>query len=125
MKAYVESYGYTLINTCLIALGYGLDEYRQVLGILLFTTASGLTLGPTQPSIKWVPGALFLRVKRPGRETDRSPPSTTKVKECMELCVHFPDTPSWRGAPLNKSTGITLLYSSGKIFYTSPNCLQP
>jgi hypothetical protein len=31
-------------------------------------------LGPTQPPIQWVPGALSLGVKRPGREADHSPP---------------------------------------------------
>jgi hypothetical protein len=29
-----------------------------------------MALGPTQPSIQWVPGALSLGVKRPGREAD-------------------------------------------------------
>jgi hypothetical protein len=53
-----------------IALGYGLDdrgfESREGLGIFLFTTASRLALGTTQPPIQWVPGALSLGVKRPG-----------------------------------------------------------
>jgi hypothetical protein len=48
-------------------LGYGLDdqgfESRQGLGIFLYTTASRPVLGPTQPPIQWVPGALSLRVK--------------------------------------------------------------
>jgi len=38
-------------------------------------------LGPTQPPIQWVPGALFLEVKRPGREADHSPPPSAEVKE--------------------------------------------
>jgi len=29
----------------------------------------------TQPSTQWLPGALFVGVKRSGRETDHSPPS--------------------------------------------------
>jgi hypothetical protein len=49
-------------------------------------------LGPTQPPIQWVPGALSLRVKRPGREADHSTPSSADVKECVELhlpvCLH-------------------------------------
>jgi len=37
-------------------------------------------LGPTQPPIQGVPGALW-GVKRPGREADHSPPSNDEVKE--------------------------------------------
>jgi len=33
--------------------------------------------GVTQPPIQWIPGALFLGVKRPGREADHSFPSRT------------------------------------------------
>jgi hypothetical protein len=36
-------------------------------------------LGPTQPPIQWVPGALRMWVKRPGRETHHSHPSTAVV----------------------------------------------
>jgi hypothetical protein len=43
-------------------------ESRQVLGIFLFTTVSRTAVGPTQPPIQWVPGALSLGVKWPGRE---------------------------------------------------------
>jgi hypothetical protein len=39
-----------------------------------------MALGPTQPPIHWVPGAFSLGVKRPGREADHSPPSSTEVK---------------------------------------------
>jgi hypothetical protein len=48
--------------------------------------------------IQWVPGTLSLGVKRPGRETDHSPPPSAEVKECVELYLHFPNTSSWRGA---------------------------
>jgi len=34
---------------------------------------------PTQPPIHWIAGALFLGVKRPGREADHSPPSSDEV----------------------------------------------
>jgi hypothetical protein len=68
-------------------MGYGLDdrvfEYRQGLGIFLFTTAFGPALGPTQPPIKWVKGALSLGVKGPGLNADHSPPSCAELKECM------------------------------------------
>jgi hypothetical protein len=71
-------------SSAVIVLGYGLDdrgfESRQGLGILLLTTASRLALGPTQPPIQRVPGALSLGVKRPGSEADHSPPSSAEVK---------------------------------------------
>jgi hypothetical protein len=57
----------------------GFDS-RRGLEIFLFTTASRTALGPTEPPIQWVSGALSLRVKRPGREADHSPPSSAEVK---------------------------------------------
>jgi hypothetical protein len=86
-------------------LGFG---SRRGLGIFLFTTASRKALGPTQTPIQWVPGAVFLGVKWPGREADHSPPSSAEVKESVELYLHSSSTPSWRGARLKKSTGTTL-----------------
>jgi hypothetical protein len=58
----------------------GFDS-RRGLGIFLLVTASRTALGPTQPLMQWVPGALSLEVKRPGREADHSPPSSAEVKE--------------------------------------------
>jgi hypothetical protein len=37
-------------------------------------------LGPTQPSIQRVPGALSPGIKRPGREADHSDPTSAEVK---------------------------------------------
>jgi hypothetical protein len=39
-----------------------------------------------------------------GREDDHSPPSSTKVKECVELYLHSPNISSWRGAQLSTET---------------------
>jgi hypothetical protein len=68
-----------------IALGYGLDdrgfESPQGLGIFLFTAASRPAMGPTQPPIQWVPGALSLGLKLPGREADNSPRSSAEATE--------------------------------------------
>jgi len=51
--------------------------------------------------------ALCLGVKWPGREADHSPPSSARVKECMELYLHSPNT-SWRGAQLSTGTILPL-----------------
>jgi hypothetical protein len=74
-----------------IATDYGLDD-RMIgvrippgLGIFFFDTASRPALGPTQPLIQRVPGALSVGVERPGCEVDHSPPSTDEVKERVQL----------------------------------------
>jgi hypothetical protein len=96
-----------------ITLSYGLDdrgfESRQGLGIFLFTTASRPALGPTQPPIQWVPGALSLGVKRPGRQADYSPVSSAEVKECMDLYFH--------STPQYARTASFPIYSSCLVFY--------
>jgi hypothetical protein len=47
----------------------------------LFSTSSRSTLGSTQPSMQCVLGALSTGVKRPGLESDLSPPVTAAVKK--------------------------------------------
>jgi hypothetical protein len=71
----------------------------------IFTTASRTAQGPTQPAIQWVPGALSLGVKRPGREADHLPPSHAEVKAYL----HSRNTLSWRGAQLKKESTGTIL----------------
>jgi hypothetical protein len=76
-------------------------------GIFPFIIASRPVLGPTQPPIQWVPGALSLGIKRPRREAYHSLPSSAEVKECVELYLHSPT--SSHGVVLSwKSTGATL-----------------
>jgi hypothetical protein len=48
-------------------------------GILLSSKTSRPALGPTQPPVGWVLGAVFTGVKWPGSETDHSPPSSAEV----------------------------------------------
>jgi hypothetical protein len=45
-----------------------------------------------------------------GREADHSPPSSAEVKEWVELYLHAPSTPSWRGAQLGEARGQLYLY---------------
>jgi hypothetical protein len=72
--------------------GPGFDS-RQGKEIFLYSTASRATLGPTQPPIQWVPGALSPGVKRPRCEADHSPPSSAEVKRggdisLLTVCLH-------------------------------------
>jgi hypothetical protein len=76
--------------------GYGLDFVKdtgfsgsrdsdgfgsRLCKIFLFSTTYRPTLGPTQPSNQWLPGALSPEVKRQGREADLSHLSNTEFKK--------------------------------------------
>jgi hypothetical protein len=82
---------------------------------------SRTALGPTQPPIQCVPGALSLGVKRLGREADHSSPSSAEVKNAWSST----STPSigLHGMVLSLSTGTlplpftvedSMSYSHGK-----------
>jgi hypothetical protein len=51
----------------------------------VFTTTSRSDLEPTQPPIQWVAGAVSVGVKRPGREADHSPPSSSEFKNAWSI----------------------------------------
>jgi hypothetical protein len=55
-----------------------------------FATASRPALGPTQPPIQWVPGALSHGLKRPWREADHSRPSSAEVKNAWSYTTTLP-----------------------------------
>jgi hypothetical protein len=56
----------------------------------------------------------FSGVKRTGREADHSPPFSAEVKECVELYLQSPNTPSWLGVQLNTGTTLSLPLLDGK-----------
>jgi hypothetical protein len=62
------------------------------------------SLGPTQPPIQGVPGALSLGVKQPDHDADHSPQSSAEVKN-VELYLH--SSIRFHGMALS-STGTTL-----------------
>jgi hypothetical protein len=63
-----------------IGIGYGAGrqwfDSRQGHVILHFSTTSRTT----RSYIPWLPAALSLRLKRPGSESDHSPPSSAEIK---------------------------------------------
>jgi hypothetical protein len=63
---------------------------RQRLGIFLFVTVFKPALRLTQPPIQWEPGPFSPGVKWLGRETDRSPSSSAKVKNAWRYTSTFP-----------------------------------
>jgi hypothetical protein len=85
---------------------------------------TGWMIGSSRPGRGWEffttasksPGALSLGIKRPGRETDQSSPSSTEVKECVELYLNSPNIPSWCGAQFKeKAQGQIFLYVYGTL----------
>jgi hypothetical protein len=84
-------------STVSIATGYRLDDRGRSsspsrIKNILFSALSRLVLGPTQPPIQWVPGALSSEVKQPGREADHSPPASAKVKKLWIYTSTLPYT---------------------------------
>jgi hypothetical protein len=87
----------------------------------------GFFSSPPRPERLWGPpsrlssgyqGILSVGVKRPGREADHSPPTSAEVKELVELYIHSPDTPSWRGAQLKHRDNFTFAFTfSGRILF--------
>jgi hypothetical protein len=65
--------------------------------IFLFSTAYRPALGPTQPPIQWVPGALSSAMKRLRNEADHPPTSSTEVKTGRAV-LPFPHTSTWPDA---------------------------
>jgi hypothetical protein len=69
-----------------IETGYGLGGQEVGVpvpaGSRVFSVASRPALGPTQPTIQWVLGALSQGVNRQGgREAEHSPPTSAEVKK--------------------------------------------
>jgi hypothetical protein len=56
----------------------GFESWRRQ-EILRFFRSSRPAVGPTQPPVQWVPVFLGI-VTRPGRDVDRSPPTSSEVK---------------------------------------------
>jgi hypothetical protein len=65
--------------------------------IFPLSVTSRSDLGPTQPPIRWVPGAVSSGVKRQGHEADDSLSSVAEVKNGGAV-PSLSHTSSWRGA---------------------------
>jgi hypothetical protein len=67
----------------------GFDSRRE---LVIFLFHHRVQNGPGADPASYPVGTRgsFLGVKRPGRESDNSPPSSAEVKEWVELYLHFP-----------------------------------
>jgi hypothetical protein len=89
-------------------LGYGLDDWgsrvRFPVGAGNFSLHHRVQNGSGTHSASYPMGTRgsFPASKAAGVEADHSPPSSAEVKECVELYLHFPNTPSWCGAQFKK-----------------------
>jgi hypothetical protein len=79
------------------ATGYGRGSTPGRVRIFLFSVLPRPALRSTQPPIQWVPGTIFLGVKRPGREVDHSPPSSADVRN-DGVILPLPGISSWHSA---------------------------
>jgi len=59
-----------------------------------FSHLSRPALGPTQPTVQWVPN-FFPGVKRLGRGVDHHPPTSAEGKERVQLYLYSPSGLSW------------------------------
>jgi hypothetical protein len=72
---------------------------------LLFQLINALMLGPTQPPIQEVPGAISLGIKRPGLEADHSSPSSTEVNNAW----------SYTSTPPIRLHGVVVSYKKAQV----------
>jgi hypothetical protein len=78
-----------------IAIGYGQDD--QMIGVRFLAGGWEIFSTPCPNQLRGPPSllsngywGLFLGVKQLGCETDHSPLSSAKVKECMKLYLYSP-----------------------------------
>jgi hypothetical protein len=97
---------WSLVSAVGIATGYGLGDWGLRVRVpvrgknIHFSMSSRPVLGPTQPSVQWVPGVSFLGDKVAGAWSCLLA-SGAELKKTG--CIHpLPRTPSWRSAQLVK-----------------------
>jgi hypothetical protein len=60
-----------------------------------------------------------------GREADHSPPSSAEVKEWVELYLHSPNRPPWRGAQGEHRDNFTFTFLLPFLYEIRSNIILP
>jgi hypothetical protein len=86
------------LSVYFLSLSFTLSLIYVVLVRTLFISSDVIPkrfnpVGPSHPPTQWVPGALSLGLKRPGREADHSPPFSTEVKKNAWIYTSTPLIP--------------------------------
>jgi hypothetical protein len=81
-----------------MSIRYGLEDWGFVVRVPVWSRIHPMGTG-----------TLSLGVKRPGRETDNSPPASAEIKK-MKIYTSLPYTLSWRSAKLVKHTFLPLYF---------------
>jgi hypothetical protein len=117
-------YGYSRDSSVGIVLGYGMDDRGS--RVRFPTEAGNFSLHHRLQNVSGVHPASypidtagsFPGGKAVGREADHSPLSSAEVKECVELCLHSPNTLSWRGAQLkHRDNNYTFTFTPFRSFF--------
>jgi hypothetical protein len=107
-----------------IALGYGLDDrirgFDSPAGAGNFSLHHRVQNGSgAQPAFyPMSTRSSFRGGRRPAREADHSPPSIAEITEWVELYLHYPNTPSWRGARLKHRDNFTFNFTLTFLLFT-------
>jgi hypothetical protein len=80
-SVYIATSVYRLTTGWMAGVGFLLEERD-----FLYSTVSGLALGPPKPPVQQVSGAMALEL-RPGRESDTRPSVTRLSRQCESLYV--------------------------------------
>jgi hypothetical protein len=120
MKTWKVSFSKSRSSPVGIATGYGLTDrgvgVRIPVESRICISPPSSRLSSTQHPIQWVLLALSVGIKRPVREADQSPPTSSDIKKSLDLYNHSPT----RIVVNYLSTGTALSLKNGVFWDVTP-----